>query len=221
MKVVMTSLVEGARTAQGVCVLIDVFRSSNTMLVLLSRGSEIVQAATVEQALKLKQEHPDWKLFGEVGGFPPEGFDHGNSPVECKSVPLTPTVILCTSAGSAGIYAMKEAENVIIASFANAQAVVNRLWKMQPKLVTLVAVGKEGVEEAAEDELCADHLHNTMLGCPIDIQDTREEILNSPTAQRLRDRGQTDDIEFCLEYDIFDFAPMVHWENGLAIVRKD
>jgi 2-phosphosulfolactate phosphatase len=220
MKVEMVSLVEGAKRAKGVCILIDVFRSCNTMLVLVSRGSKIIQVETVEHALALKAEHPEWLLFGEVNGLPPEGFDHGNSPVEAEEVPLTETVILCTSAGSAGIYAMKESEEILITSFANATAVIKYLARNMPDMVTLVAVGKEGIEEAAEDELCADHVHTGLLGCQIDFQDTKTEILESPTAQRLRDRGQENDLEFCLRKDIFDIIPRVRWENDIAIVER-
>ena len=219
MKVEMVSLVEGARKARGVCVLIDVFRSGNTMLVINSRGSRIVQIETVEKALALKAEHPEWLLFGEVGGFPPEGFDHGNSAVEAQEVPLTDTVILCTSAGSAGVYAMGDVEDILIAAFANISAIIKHLVKGMPDMVTLVAVGKEGIELAAEDELCADHVHTGLLGCQGDFQDIRTEILVSPTAQRLRDRGQEDDLDFCLRKDIYDIIPRVRWEDGLAIVE--
>jgi len=145
MKVEVVSLVEGAREAKGVGILIDVFRSSNTMLVLASRGSRIIQAATVEKALVLKSQNPQWLLFGEVDGFPPEGFDHGNSPVEAGNVDLTDTVILCTSAGSAAIYAMQDTEEILITSFANITKVINHIAKNMPQNVTLVAVGKEGI----------------------------------------------------------------------------
>jgi 2-phosphosulfolactate phosphatase len=219
MKVEMVSLVEGARSAKGICVLMDVFRSCNTMLVLISRGSRIIQVDTVENALALKAEHPEWLLFGEVNGLPPEGFDHGNSPVEAEEVPLTETVILCTSAGSAGIYAMREVEEILITSFANVTPVIKYLASNMPDMVTLVAVGKEGVEIAAEDELCADYVHTGLLGCQIDFEDVRSEILASPTAQRLRDRGQEDDLEFCLRKDIFDIIPRIRWENDIAVVE--
>jgi len=115
--------------------------------------------------------------------------------------------------------AMREVEDILIASFANISALITHLVKKMPDLVTLVAVGKEGVELAAEDELCADHIHTGLLGCQCEYQDIKTEILESPTSQRLRDRGQEDDLEFCLRKDIFDLIPRVRWENGLAIVE--
>jgi 2-phosphosulfolactate phosphatase len=218
MKVEVVSLVEGAKRARGIALLIDVFRSSNTMLVLASRGSRIIQADTVDKALALKAEHPEHLLFGEEDGFPPEGFDHGNSPVEAAEVELTPTVILCTSAGSGAIYAMKEAEETLITSFANVTTIINHIAKSMPEFVTIVAVGKEGTEPATEDELCADFIHSALLGYDLEFEEVKQEILESPTAQRLRDRGQEDDLEFCLQKDIFDIIPTVEREDGRAVI---
>jgi len=221
MKVMIKSMVSGASEAQGTCVLLDVFRSSVTMMEMFQRGAtHIIQIREVEDALWNKRADPDLVLFGERDGFPPEGFEYGNSPVEVSDLDLEGKgTILCTSAGSAAIYALENVEEIIIGCFGNAQAVVEHLKQTKPKFLSLIAVGKEGVERAAEDELCAFYLRSIIDGEPMDFKDVKQSIQKSPTAQRLIDRGQQDDLEFCLRLDVYDIVPRTHWEDNQAIVK--
>lgn len=237
MRITTQHLLAGAAKAKGICVLIDVFRSSNTMLAILSGGvKEIIQVRDVKEALALKKTHSGWLLFGERSGVAPPGFNFGNSPVEAERAVLKGrTAILCTSAGSAGIWALTGAEKILIASFANAGAVIEHLKTVnemdmgqgrggaiiRDTQVTLVAIGKEGAERAAEDDLCAEYIRAHSMGNGPDYEGLRSEILASPTAQRLRDRGQEDDLESCLRLDIYAFIPRVYKEKRLLIVRKN
>jgi 2-phosphosulfolactate phosphatase len=222
MRVEIKSLVKGANEAQGTCVVLDVFRSSVTMCEILNRGADrIIQIKEVEDALWQGRQIEDSLIFGERDGFPPEGFDHGNSPVEASSLDLEGRdIIMCTSAGSAAIDALENVEEVIIGCFGNAGAVIEYLKTTKPKFLTLLAVGKEGTERAAEDEMCAFYLRSLTDGEPMEFEQIKQGILESPTAQRLRDRGQEDDLEFCLRLDIYDFAPVVRWENGIPVVVR-
>lgn len=221
MKVQILSLVEGAREARGIAVMIDVFRSSNTMLAMFEAGVEkIIQVETVEEALNLKKKMPKAVLFGERDGFPPLGFDFGNSPVEAQGQDLSgKTAILCTSAGSAGIQAMKGADRILIGSFANMYSLVDTIRNLVPEIVSLCAIGKEGVENAAEDQFCAQYLESILNGGAPYYPSVKQLILRSSTAQRLRDRGQADDLEFCLWLDTYDVVPEVFWEDELAVVK--
>ena len=55
MEIVIDSLLEGARRARGVVVIIDVFRAYTTAAVALSKGADkIILVAEVEEALALK-----------------------------------------------------------------------------------------------------------------------------------------------------------------------
>ena len=222
MRVEIKSLVTGANEAQGTCVVLDVFRSSVTMCEILARGANrIIQIKEVEDALWHGRQLENSLIFGERDGFPPEGFDHGNSPAEASRLDLEGRdVILCTSAGSAAIDALENTEEVIIGCFGNASAVIEYLKQTKPKFLTLIAVGKEGVERAAEDEMCAFYLRSLIGGDAMDFEEIKKGILESPTAQRLRDRGQEDDLERCLELDIYDFTPVIAWEDGIPVVTR-
>jgi len=224
MRISIQHLLSGAARARGICVLIDVFRSSNTMLAMFGSGvKKIIQVKEVEEALALKKKNPGWLLFGERDGTAPPGFDFGNSPVEAERVDLKgKTAILCTSAGSAGIWAMKDATKIFIASFANAGAVIKHFkqYAGQDVEVTMVAIGIEGNLRAPEDELCTEYLKAGLEGRQSDLEVIRNVILAGPTARRLRERGQEDDLEFCLRSDIYGFLPRIYKENGLLTVRK-
>jgi 2-phosphosulfolactate phosphatase len=213
--------IEGASRAKGTCVMIDVFRSSNTMLVLLKSGiTQIFQIKDVDDAKEFKRAHPQCLLFGERDGLAPPGFAYGNSPVEAGRLDVNGRqAILCTSAGSAGICSMTHADEILIGSFANATAVARYLRKVRPSQITLVAMGSEGVKPAIEDDLCAELIGSYLKNDPVNFRKMKERILEGPTAKRLRERGQEDDLEFCLRFDIIDLVPKVYRVNEIACVR--
>ena len=80
-------------------VVIDVLRASTTLSVLFSRGvSDVFISTSVEQTIRKRNEIPGSIACGERGGYPPKGFDYGNSPVEFLSANLEgKTVILTTT----------------------------------------------------------------------------------------------------------------------------
>ena len=102
MRVTTKSCVEGALKAEGLAVIIDVFRASNTIIACLARGAEvIIPVRGLDEAYDLKRENPQYLLFGERGGLPPEGFDYGNSPAQASRLQLSgKRIIFTTSAGT-------------------------------------------------------------------------------------------------------------------------
>src|SRR5207237_5230955 len=72
---------ETCGAATGTVVAIDVIRAFTTAAFALAAGArDIMPVGTVEQALELRARFPGALLMGEVGGYPIEGFDFGNSP---------------------------------------------------------------------------------------------------------------------------------------------
>ena len=83
MEVTHTRLLEGAQTAKGVAVIIDVFRAFTCAPLLFSLGiQKSILVSTPEEAFALKEQNSELLLIGEVGGIPIDGFDLGNSPSE-------------------------------------------------------------------------------------------------------------------------------------------
>ena len=105
MEIRLVSLLDGARLAEGVVIIIDVFRAYTTAAVALSRGAEkIVLVAEVEEAIALRERGVGDLCVGEVGGMRPEGFDFNNSPSQMARADIEgKTIIQSTRAGTVGM----------------------------------------------------------------------------------------------------------------------
>jgi len=131
MNIKILQLLEGAKQATGLTVVIDVFRAYSLEAYLLSMGAEkIIPVGKEEIAYKLKEENPDMILAGERGGKIMPGFDIGNSPAQAKSLDVAgKTVIHTTSAGTQGIANADKADVILSASLVNAKATAEYIRK--------------------------------------------------------------------------------------------
>ncbi len=114
-------LIEGAKQAQGLTVIIDVFRAFSTACYVVQNGAgEIIPVGDIDLAYKLRDENPDYILMGERKGKMLPGFDYGNSPTEIQTVDFSgKTVIQTTSAGTQGFANARNADELITGSFVN------------------------------------------------------------------------------------------------------
>jgi 2-phosphosulfolactate phosphatase len=222
-KTVIHSCLSGADSASGIVVIIDVFRASNTILMLLSRmAAYIIPVATIHEALALKERYPGCLLAGERGGVKVPGFDLGNSPHEASCMELKGKgIIFTTSAGTRGMIRAEGAERILVGSFGNAKALAAKLTDLNPPLVTCLAVGTDGIMKASEDELCAVYLKGTLEGRPQDFVAMKTEIMRGEGAQRLRRLSQELDFSYCLTPDLFDFVPEVKRRRGSLRIQAE
>lgn len=206
MNIYILDTLADAEKASGEIVVIDVFRSSNTVIELLHAGvKEILAVENLEDARLLGAKHPDWLLLGERGGRDVEGFHGGNSPAEMAMLAYGQhTAILTTSGGTRVMRACGE-KRFWVGCFCNAGALARRLEGAQE--VSLWAVGRAGKESAAEDVACAEFLAARLRGKNPDFAPIREKLLASPGAGRLRRWGRQADLERCLQVDRFGILP--------------
>ena len=117
------------RPENTVVVVIDVLRATTSIAVLLARGvPAIYPASSITEAVALREQLGAALLCGEVEGRPPEGFDHGNSPVEFSNISLPPTplpVVMATTNGTSALLAAREAPLVLAGALVNSGAVVD------------------------------------------------------------------------------------------------
>jgi 2-phosphosulfolactate phosphatase len=127
LQIEILQLIEGARAARGLTVVIDVFRAFSVACYVVGNGAQrIIPAGDLAVAHAWKAQNPDWLLIGERGGQKPRGFDYGNSPTEVEHVDFSGrTVVQTTSAGTQGMANATGADEVLIGGFVNAPAVVN------------------------------------------------------------------------------------------------
>jgi 2-phosphosulfolactate phosphatase len=226
MDIYCKSLIEGAKEARGLAVVIDVIRAFSTAAYAFNAGAgEIILVGTVEEAFALRERFPDALLMGEVDGIPIAGFDYGNSPAEFVEADLGGRpVIQRTSSGTQGVVNAQGATQVVLGSFVVASATVAYIWARQPEAVSLLAMGTQGREHAAEDESCAAYLAALLRGEKPDAHSALLEVWNSRTARRFFGPAfpgfDPADIGCVTALDLFDFAMAVERRDGLYVARK-
>jgi 2-phosphosulfolactate phosphatase len=225
MEIRVTSLLQGAREAQGTTIIIDVFRAFTTAAVAFDRGAaKIVLVAEVEEALDLRRQGIGHLCMGEVDGIKPTGFDFGNSPYELSRADLTGTILIqSTRAGTVGVTAAAAADALYLGSFVTATATVRAILKNAPPLVTIVAMGVATTRRSDEDEQCALYLRNLLQGRHADPEAVKKLVLVGQEAQKYDDPSQPQfhphDRELALHIDRYPFALRVTREDGLLVAR--
>lgn len=152
----LPNLVAADDLAGGSAVVIDVLRATTTIAYALDAGAkEIAPCLTISDAHALAKQLPanEIVLGGERDGAAIEGFDLGNSPDE-----YTPdrvdgkTVIFTTTNGTQAINHAQAADEVLLAAFVNADAVVRQLYDRER--VHIICAGTDG-NISEEDVLLA------------------------------------------------------------------
>ena len=206
-------LIEGARQANGLAVIIDVFRAFSMECFLYAFGAkEVRPVGSVEETFAWKEKDGNCILAGERHGRRIEGCDLGNSPSSIVPELIRgKRVIHTTSAGTQGIANAVHADEIITGSFVNAGAIVNYIRKRNPEKVSLVCMGKGGMEPAEEDELCALYLRSLLAGHEMKDIDEKLEGLRSGGGSHFFDPDQQEvypekDFRLCISRDRFDFV---------------
>ncbi|MCK4233147.1 2-phosphosulfolactate phosphatase [candidate division WOR-3 bacterium] len=211
MNIKILQLIEGARKARGLTVIIDVFRAFSVDCYIFENGARmIIPIEDIENAYMLKRKHPNYILLGERGGKKPEGFDYGNSPTQIEDVDFSDRVIIhTTTAGTKGLVNATKAEEIITCSFVNAQTVVNYIELKKPDRVSLVCMGDAGIHSTDEDTLCARYIRDCLQNKPIDFQKIVDHLRSYETAQKFFDPEKSwapeRDFELCLSLNKFPF----------------
>ncbi len=230
MNIRILQLIEGARTARGLTVVIDVFRAFTMACFFTGAGAKrIIPVGDLDLAYRLHREHPDFILAGERHGKILPGFAYGNSPAHIENVDFTgKTVIQTTSAGTQGIANAAAADEILTGSFVNAGATLRYIRSMQPREVSLVCMGHEAVRPTEEDTLYAEYVRNTLEDRPVDFPAV-VRTLRETSGRRFFDPANfasepPRDFELSLDLDRFDFVlragPARDLGRGVVELRK-
>lgn len=212
MNVQILQLLDGARRARGLTVIIDVFRAFSVECYAAAAGAQrILAVGDIDAAYALKRQHPDYLLIGERGGSMCEGFDCGNSPSQLSRLTLSGRgVIHTTSAGTQGVANALHADEIITGSLVNARAIAGYIRARQPETVSLVCMGLSGKEPTDEDTLCAEYIAALLRDEQPDIA-RRIEALKSTSGAKFFDPARqtafpTPDFAMCTQLDKFPFV---------------
>ena len=226
MEISVLQLLEGAQKAQGLTVIIDVFRAFSTACYAFGNGIQrIYPVGNLERAYQLKARNPEYILVGERNEQKPEGFDFGNSPSQLLESDLRgKTMVHTTSSGTQGIANAKVADEIITGSFVNASAIIRYIRKQNPEKVSLVCMGYSCEYPTDEDTLLAVYIKNELEGIPNDFEATVEVIRNGDGARFFAPEKQewapSADFDLCLSLNRFDFVLKVEQVNGINYLQQ-
>ena len=227
MKIRISRLIEGARQAEGLVVVIDVFRAFSLECWLYAMGaSEIRPAGAIDEALSWREKDPGCVLIGERHGRKLDGFDFGNSPSTVDPETIRGRrIIHTTSAGTQGVTNAVHAEEILAGCFLNVQATARYILRRNPEKVTLVCMGKEGLAPAEEDELCALYPQSLLTEEGMPGIDERLQGLRAGGGRHFFDPALQDvfpekDFHMCIDRDRFDFVIRIEKDADGLVSRK-
>lgn len=229
MKINILHLIEGAKAAKGLTVIIDVFRAF-TMETYIARNhaARIIPVGDVQVALDYKKAHPDAVLCGERKGIKIDGFDHGNSPTQIENTDFSgKTVVHTTSAGTQGIVNATGADEIIAGNLVAAKAIADYIKYTNPEYVSLVCMGVWGMKQSDEDTLCGEYIKSLVEGKPLkDLEERIEKLKYTNGAQFFKPDLQhifpERDFELCTRVNSFPFILRLKQDEngGLAYMER-
>ena len=227
MDIQILQLLEGARQAEGLTVVIDVLRAFSLECFLAQWGAaELRPVGALEEAFAWRERDPSALLIGERGGAKCEGFDFGNSPTGIPPEAIRGRrVIHTTSAGTQGVTGAVHATEILTGSLVNAGAVAAYVRQQSPARVSLVCMGNAGVREAPEDLLCAEYIRSLILDEPIPDLEARIRALRwhggehffNPATQQIYPEP---DFWVCMQRNIFPFVLRVRRDASGLYMEK-
>ena len=160
---------------QGITVIVDNFRASNTMLALLEVDAEVIPVETSEEAerydnsIKMGEEKRDFSKF-----------DYDNSPmiiVDNPDIFANKSVVIRTTNGTRGIKKAIGSKEILIGSFRNLTRVVNYCAEQNKKgvPVSFVAMGSLHISRI-EDVYGAKMMYYKLIKKIGTSDDTKEEL---------------------------------------------
>jgi 2-phosphosulfolactate phosphatase len=209
-------------------VVTDILRATTTITFAMANGATVITPVlTPEDAFRLAADQPNTLVGGERGGMKVDGFDLGNSPREyIQAIVSDRQVVLTTTNGTRTLQACRAAERVLVGSFLNLRATVDRLAQVEGELV-LACSGREGgfcTEDTVFAGACVAALAETQLTDAAETakllyQTHREDLLgmlkNCYHGRSLANIGLGEDLEFCAQMNLVDVVP--HLVDGRII----
>jgi 2-phosphosulfolactate phosphatase len=219
---------------------VDVLRATSTIVTALAAGAEAVQVfSDLDKLLQISEAWAPEKRIraGERGGGKVEGFDFGNSPLDCTPDRVSGCrLFISTTNGTRALTRVQNAETVLAGALINRDAVVQHLLTHQPESIWIVGSGWEG-SFSLEDTVCAGaiaHRLSEKLGCGLEDLAGNDEVTDAVSlylhwhdrllelfhhashGKRLLRLNCLDDLKYCAQTDVLDSLP-IQKEPGVLI----
>jgi len=217
-----------------IAVVIDILRATTTIVEALGNGARsVVPVASVHGARVMAHEQPDALLCGERGGVKPEGFSLGNSPLEYTLDAVDGVdCVLTTTNGTRALHMATQADEILVGSITNADALCDRL-RQDSRDVVLVCSGTDG-KVSFEDCLGAGliisrlgfqasdnaaMMYHAMKGAIEQFGGLRYAVESSFHAKRLIKMGFEGDVAFATQIGTSPIVPV--FDSGIGEILAD
>jgi 2-phosphosulfolactate phosphatase len=210
-------------------VVVDAFRASTTIAVLVRKGARVIPVVSIQEAADYAGA--DYRV-GERGSAKVWSFDFGNSPTEVEAAVLPPgaRVVLSTTNGTRVIEAARGASVILAGAFVNADAVADELvCGAYGERVAVIGCGWEG-RRASEDESAAGAILYGLRQRGVGLDERAQRIVDlylarpekslrsNSAARRLARLGYERDLDFCLGENTVPVVPRL--EGGAFVGRQ-
>ena len=222
---VTSKYLKAGELADKTAVVIDVLRTSSTIVTAVQNECRIIPAVSPNEAAKIKKASSgDVLLGGEIDFKKIQGFDLGNSPLEYNEKSISEkTIILSTADGSVAVKKCDEAAEVLIGAILNAQAVAQRILDIGRETY-LVCAGTRG-KFSTDDVIAAGCILDRIVKMDdsVEMDDlgrvalkmyrkAKENLMAAFEGcmhyEYLVSIGLQKDVEFCLQEDLFAVVPV-------------
>jgi 2-phosphosulfolactate phosphatase len=214
-----------------IVVVIDVFRATTSICVALeSQFKSIITTLKIEDAIKLKKEHN--LIAGERDGNKLEGFDIGNSPSEIINYKNSIDEIVLTSTNGTKCIELAYnnfAKEIWIGSLNNVGSIAEKLNKTPENVVFLCAgwKNKANVEDTFMAGKCLNEMKENFdinsdscfLAMRLATGETTELLRNAEHYMRLKEKGNLNDLEICMQINTSSKIPkVISFSSGIAYI---
>jgi 2-phosphosulfolactate phosphatase len=226
MNIQILQLIDGAKKATGLTIVIDVFRAFSLACYAFDGGAErIIPVGDINLAYQLKKENPAYILLGERNEKIMPGFDFGNSPSQIIGQDFKgKTLVHTTSAGTQGLVNAVNASELLTGSFVNAGAIVRYIRNLEIKSISLVCMGYSTKYPIEEDTFCAEYIRNELEGKPTNFKAMIMNLRKGSGKRFFESDKQSfapsKDFELCTDLNRFNFIIKASKEKELMILRK-
>ena len=226
MQINILHCLDGAKYAEGLTVIIDVFRAFSLEAYIMDKNPrELRPIGDYLLPLEYKKNNNDIVIIGERHAIKLDGYDYGNSPTEIADVSLEDKVVYhTTSAGTQGIENAINAKEIITGSLVNAKAIANYIKNSNYDVVSLVAMGREGNIQSEEDELCALYIKSLIEGKEMDLTDSIKHLKEFGGSaffdDKYKDILPRNDFYYCVDYNKFNFVLRVDKDDKGFIIKR-
>lgn len=217
----------------GTSVVVDVLRSSSTIIQALSNGARtVIPFSNIRDALRYRSSMPRGScvLVGERGGITPRGFTFNISPFDMSKDNVWGKTIVYSSTNLTRVLGkLKRRDSTIIGGIVNAKAAADFL-RSEDNDVAIIACGTlQGptIEDLAGAGAIAAGLLNEDLSddalIAVGLYKNpywRSLVKRGRIAKRLLDLGFMRDIDFCLQPNTSSVVPGMRGNRIVNLAQK-